>query len=153
SPALFTLAYFDIDITNLPNPNGVPGTVSQQQGKSTIEGVELEGKANIGDFRIHGALSTLKTKDQNGYEYAAQPDKNASLWVGWHPAGKFRAGGGERYAGAGVTTTTPVQSVPPDYTFFDLMLGSEAPSHLDLALNVRNLTDQDYLTSCLARGD
>src|SRR5690606_4266006 len=152
-PALFTLAYFDIDITNLPNPNGVPGTVSQQQGKSTIEGVELEGKANIGDFRIHGALSTLKTKDQNGYEYAAQPDKNASLWVGWHPAGKFCAGGGVRYVGESVSETAAVKYVTPDYTLFDLMLGYEATSQLDLALNVRNLTDEDYLTSCLARGD
>ena len=152
-PALFTLAYFEIDITNLPNPNGVPGTVSQQQGESTIEGVEFEGKANVGDFRIHGALSTLETKDQNGYEYAAQPDKNASLWVGWHPAGKFRAGGGVRYVGESVSETAAVKYVTPDYTLFDMMLGYAATQQLDVALNVRNLTDEEYLTSCLARGD
>ena len=152
-PALFTLAYFEIDITNLPNPNGVPGTVSQQQGKSTIEGVEFEGKANVGDFRIHGALSTLTTEDQNGYEYSAQPDKNASLWVGWHPAGKFRAGGGVRYVGESVSETATVKYVTPDYTLFDMMLGYAATQQLDMALNVRNLTDEEYLTSCLARGD
>ena len=152
-PGLFTLSYFDIEITNLPNPNGVPGTNSQQQGVAKIDGVELEGKANVGDFYIQGALSTLNTEDQNGYQYAAEPDSNASLWVTWKPAGKFRMGGGVRYVGESVSETATVKYVTPDYTLVDMMLGYEATEQLDLALNVRNLGDEEYLTSCLARGD
>ncbi len=152
-PGLFTLSYFDIEITNLPNPNGVPGTNSQQQGVAKIDGVELEGKASVGDFYIQGALSTLNTEDQNGYQYAAEPDSNASLWVTWKPAGKFRMGGGVRYVGESVSETATVKYVTPDYTLVDMMLGYEATEQLDLALNVRNLGDEEYLTSCLARGD
>ncbi len=152
-PGLFTLSYFDIEITNLPNPNGVPGTSSQQQGVAKIDGVELEGKANVGDFYIQGALSTLNTEDQNGYQYAAEPDSNASLWVTWKPAGKFRMGGGVRYVGESVSETATVKYVTPDYTLVDMMLGYEVTEQLDLALNVRNLGDEEYLTSCLARGD
>jgi len=152
-PGLFTLSYFDIEITNLPNPNGVPGTNSQQQGVAKIDGVELEGKANVGDFYIQGALSTLNTEDQNGYQYAAEPDSNASLWVTWKPAGKFRMGGGVRYVGESVSETATVKYVTADYTLVDMMLGYEATEQLDLALNVRNLGDEEYLTSCLARGD
>ncbi|MCA6059911.1 TonB-dependent siderophore receptor [Thalassolituus sp. ST750PaO-4] len=152
-PGLFTLSYFDIEITNLPNPNGVPGTSSQQQGVAKIDGVELEGKANVGDFYIQGALSTLNTEDQNGYQYAAEPDSNASLWVTWKPAGKFRMGSGVRYVGESVSETATVKYVTPDYTLVDMMLGYEATEQLDLALNVRNLGDEEYLTSCLARGD
>jgi len=152
-PGLFTLSYFDIEITNLPNPNGIPGTSSQQQGVAKIDGVELEGKTNVGDFYIQGALSTLHTEDQNGYQYAAEPDRNASLWVTWKPAGKFRMGGGVRYVGESVSETATVKYVTPDYTLVDMMLGYEATEQLDLALNVRNLGDEEYLTSCLARGD
>ncbi|HBO12974.1 MAG TPA: TonB-dependent siderophore receptor, partial [Halieaceae bacterium] len=40
----------------------------------------------------------------------------------------------------------------PDYTLGDLMLGYTLGAW-DLALNVRNVTDKEYMATCLARGD
>lgn len=153
-PALFSIAYFDIEISNLDNPNSLPADAAQQQGVATMTGVELEAKAYLGDFYLQGAVSTLKTEDENGFEYAGEPDSNASLWVTWRPTStRFRAGGGVRYVGSSVSETATVRYETPDYTLIDAMLGYEVNSQLDLSLNVRNLSDEEYLTSCLARGD
>ncbi|MFC6755362.1 TonB-dependent receptor domain-containing protein, partial [Halorubrum tibetense] len=55
-PALITLAYFDIEISNLPNPNSLPANVAQQQGISTLKGMELEAKARLAGFYVQAAL-------------------------------------------------------------------------------------------------
>ena len=46
-----TLAYFDIEVSNLPNPNGLPDEATQQQDVTTIEGIELEGRVDFGKLQ------------------------------------------------------------------------------------------------------
>ena len=152
-PGLISIAYYDIEITNLDNPNSLPGDASQQQGVSSISGFEFEAKAYVDDFYLQGAFSTLTTEDENGYQYSAEPDKNASLWVGWEPLSKIRAGVGVRHVGESVSENETVRYETPDYTLYDAMVGYQATPQLDLSLNARNLTDEEYLTSCLTRGD
>ena len=154
-PGYFTVAYFDIEISNLPNPNSLPGDAAQQQGESTLSGVELEGNFQLGDFAVQLAYSTLDAEDPNGFELAGSPDGQASAWVTWTPSALsgLRAGAGVRYVGESVSESDVVRYVTPDYTLGDLMIGYAMDNGIDVALNVRNVTDEEYLTSCLTRGD
>lgn len=155
-PGYFTLAYFDIDISNLPNPNSLPVEAAQQQGESNLSGIELEGKFSVDEFNVQLAYATLDAKDPNGFELAGSPDSNGSVWVTWEPKSQwqgFRVGLGIRYVGQSVSETATLRYETPDYTLGDLMIGYQLSDSLDLALNVRNLTDKEYLTSCLTRGD
>ena len=154
-PGFVTLAWYDIEIANLPNPNALPVTASQQQGIATINGVELESRIVLGEFTAELNASVMDAQDPNGFELPGQPDSNASLWLTWEPSfgDGLRMGAGLRYVGQSVAENTAVRYATPDYTLADLMLEKPLSDNLIARLNVRNLTDKEYLTSCLTRGD
>ncbi|GGD51330.1 TonB-dependent siderophore receptor [Lacimicrobium alkaliphilum] len=154
-PGYITLAYYDIEISNLPNPNSLPNEADQQQGVTNIKGAEIEGRLEFGDINAQFAASVIDAEDPNGFALSAQPDSNASLWINWEPeafAG-FRMGAGIRHVGESLSENAAVRYETPGYTLGDLMLAYRLTEKLDLQLNVRNITDKEYLTSCLARGD
>jgi len=154
-PGYITLSYYDIEISNLPNPNSLPSESGQQQGITSIEGVELEGRVDFGEVSAQFAASVMDAEDPNGFALSAQPDSNASIWLHWAPEAidGFRFGGGVRYVGESVSENGSIRYETPSYTLADVMLAYRLSAQLDLQLNVRNLTDKEYLTSCLFRGD
>ena len=154
-PGLITFAYYDIEISNLPNPNSLPGNSAQQQGISTLRGFEAEARVQLDNVYIQAAASTIDAEDPNGYRLSAQPDSNASLWATWRPDGNwsgFKLGGGVRYVGDSVSENASIRYDTPSYTLGDLMIGYEW-DRWDFQINARNITDEAYLTSCLTRGD
>ena len=154
-PGFITLAYYDIEVSNLPNPNGLPDEAAQQQGVTTIEGVELEGRVDFGQITAQFAASVLDAEDPNGFSLSAQPDSNASLWINYSPLEleALTVGAGIRYVGESVSENGIIRYDTPSYTLGDLMVSYELADNLNLQLNVRNVTDKKYLTSCLFRGD
>ncbi|MEC9060673.1 MAG: TonB-dependent receptor, partial [Pseudomonadota bacterium] len=154
-PGFITLAYYDIEVSNLPNPNGLPDEAAQQQGVTTIEGIELEGRVDFGQITAQFAASVLDAEDPNGFSLSAQPDSNASLWVNYSPLEleALTVGAGIRYVGESVSENGIIRYDTPSYTLGDLMVSYELSDNLNLQLNVRNVTDKKYLTSCLFRGD
>ena len=154
-PGYLTLAYYDIEISNLPNPNSLPVESAQQQGKSKLSGIELEGRVDWGEVSAQFAASSIDAEDPNGFELPAQPDSNASLWLTWSPEelANLRLGGGIRYVGQSVSENASLRYVTPSYTLGDVMIGYAMSEKLDIQLNVRNVTDKEYLTACLTRGD
>lgn len=154
-PGYITLAYYDIEISNLPNPNSLPNETAQQQGVTNIEGLEVEGRLDFGEFNAQFAASIMDAEDPNGFALSAQPDSNAALWVNWEPQALdgLRVGAGVRYVGDSLSENASIRYVTPSYTLGDLMLAYRLTEKLDLQLNVRNITDKEYLTSCLFRGD
>ena len=154
-PGLITVAYYDIEISNLPNPNSLPGDAAQQQGISTLKGFEVEGRLQFDEIYLQAAASTIDAEDPNGFKLAAIPETQASFWTTWRPDGAlqgFKAGAGIRYVGETVSENATLRYVTPDYTLGDLMVGYEW-HQWDLSVNARNVTDEDYLTGCLTRGD
>jgi len=154
-PGLITFSYFDIEISNISNPNATPGVASQILGVSTLTGFELELRLQLDDFYVQAAAATLDAEDPYGYELASQPDLNVSLWTTWRPSGQldgFKAGAGVRHVGRTVAEDGAVRYETPDYTLGDLMVGYEW-DRWDFQVNARNITDEEYLTSCLTRGD
>ena len=154
-PGYVTLAYYDIEVSNLPNPNNLPAEFGQQQGVAEISGVEVEGELTFDTISVQFAASSMDTEDPNGYAFAAQPDKNGSLWINYAPefTAGLRMGAGVRYVGETVSENASTRYETPSYTLVDAMLAYQLNRDLDLQLNVRNLADKEYLTSCLTRGD
>ncbi|UZE97068.1 TonB-dependent siderophore receptor [Alkalimarinus alittae] len=151
--ALVTLAYFDIEITNLDNPNSLPSAGSQQEGESSVTGVELEAIVPVGDFTVETYLTKLDTEDPNGYRIAATPEVQASAWVSYRPldfAQGLKLGLGVRYNGESWDGMDTIKT--PSNTVGDLLLGYET-GRWDVSLNANNFTDKEYVSTCLARGD
>ena len=156
SPAgnvVVTLARFDTEVSNLPNPNSLVNAGSQQEGVSKVEGTELEAYLRLGAFSLELNASRLDMENPDGFTFASVPEEQLSAWLGWRPGGELaglRAGAGIRYVGESWDGTDSLRT--PDYTLGDLMLGYTLGAW-DLALNVRNVTDKEYMATCLARGD
>ena len=148
-----TIAWFDIEQSNLSNPNSLVNAPSQQEGVAEIGGVELEGTLTLDQFRIEGNVSRLDTENPDGFRLASVPEVQASTWIGYRPQDQwlgFKAGIGVRYVGESWDGIDSLRT--PSYTLGDLMVGFET-ERWDLSLNVRNVTDEDYVATCLARGD
>ncbi len=154
-PGFITLAWYDIEISNLPNPNSLPAEAAQQQGESSIKGLELESRVMLGNVTVELNAAVMDAEDPNGFELAGQPDSNGSLWLTWQPEvlEDWRMGAGVRYVGQSVSENAALRYETPDYTLADLMVETIISDRLTARLNVRNLTDKTYVTSCLTRGD
>lgn len=156
-----TAAYFDIEESNLPNPASLIGQPnSQQEGVGTVTGFEIEAQTTLGDWYLEGNASSLDTESPNGEPFASIPENQASAWVQYQPStgrfANFKLGGGLRYVGENESNGTgaigPVRVVTDGVVLADLLIGYETETW-DLSLNARNLTDEDYYATCLARGD
>lgn len=155
-----TLAWFDIEENNLNNTASMPGASSQQEGVGTSQGVELEAFTRVGEFTFEINITVLDTENANGVTFDSIPEEQISTWIAYQPSGGvlsgFRSGIGARYVGENesnyVNAVNPVRVRTDGYTVFDAMFGYEFDSW-DLSLNLRNLTDEQYYSTCLARGD
>jgi iron complex outermembrane recepter protein len=161
-PALITVAAFDIEQSNLPNPQAIAGAETQQEGTAKIRGIEVEAVASVGGFRIDANYALLDTEDPNGFRLSSIPRHQASLFGIYRfssgPFDGFRIGAGVRHVGESESTGlragtgTPLTYVTDDYTVADLTAGYRF-GRWDLSVNARNITGEDYFTTCLARGD
>lgn len=152
-PAMVTLAWFDIEQSNLSDPQSLPNVVEQQSGKATFQGLELEAQMQFGDVSVELNASKIDTETADGFQVDSIPEKQASTWVQYQPGGAldgFKIGGGLRYLGKRYGGQDIIET--PSITLVDLMVGYEF-GHWDLSLNARNAGDREYYGSCLARGD
>lgn len=153
-----TLAYFDIEQSNLPNPAGLPNANSQQEGVATVEGVELSVKTLLTEtLLLDLAMSNIETEDANGFAFSSIPDFQASTWLTWRPQAVlpgYRFGVGVRHVGGNESNdaASGVKVETDGYTVFDGMVSKQF-GPVNASLNIRNAGDEEYYTTCLARGD
>ena len=159
-----TFAWFEIEQSNLPNPAGLPTAPSQQEGVATIDGLEFEFLTSfdtvLGAASFEANLSHLDGEDPNGVPLASVPETLASVWATLAPDALdgLRLGLGARHVGdsesngISVLTGERVQIRTGSTTLFDALIGYDWADY-SLQLNVRNLADEDYYATCLARGD
>lgn len=159
--ALVTLAAFDIEISNLPNPNSLVGGASQQEGISKVRGAELEANALLGGLRLDGNVSYLDAEDPNGFALTSISDWQASLFALYDFDGAlngFSFGGGLRYVGGNESNgISALDGSLLTYrvdgrTVGDLSAGYDF-GPFELRVTARNVTDEDYFSVCLVRGD
>lgn len=157
---LFTAAIFDIELSNLSNPNSLVNAPSQQEGVSTVQGFESDIVLNFGEVSIDAFFTILDSEDPDGNQRSSIPESKASLWFNYEPEAieGLYTGVGVRYTGesesSGISALTgdTLTYVTPNYTVLDLLVGYTV-NDWDFSINVRNAADKEYYATCLARGD
>lgn len=163
-PLLVTASAFDIRQNNTLTPGATPG-FNIQQGQIGSRGLEFEVRGNVtDDFELIASATLLDTEVRRstipgveGKRPQAVPKRFASAWASYRfPAGPLTGlnlGGGIRYVAASFgDDLNTVRS--PAYTVADLAVRYEL-AHLipslagaQFTLNVSNLFDKEYYTSC-----
>ncbi|HZH28738.1 MAG TPA: TonB-dependent siderophore receptor [Azospirillaceae bacterium] len=157
-PTLLTASVFNLNQKNrqVNNPNYGPGKpVYVQTGEAAIQGVEFDIQTAIYDFELLASYTHLETEDKaTGFALASVPENQASAWLTYRPRHAalrgFVVGTGVRYVGESFDGRN--NHVIPSYTLFDAQIGYET-EHYSAKLNIQNIADEIYLTSCLGRGD
>jgi catecholate siderophore receptor len=152
-----TLALFHNEKNNarVPDPNNA--SLNVLDGEQKVEGVEVEVTGNLTDaWKLSGGYTYMESEVvkstrafEQGQPLANVPRHTLSLWSTYELPCKLELGGGmnyvaERIASATVDTTTHLVKTAPGYFTFDAMAKYPLNQHIDLQLNVYNLTDQYY---------
>lgn len=167
-PLSFAAAVYDLRETNretidLNDPDPLDSYDQIQAGEVTVRGVELEAGARLDQWDLIASYTytdaaVTKSNEPNGPTLNKQivsiPKQTASLWAvnNFSISGidGFRAGGGVRYTGE--TGDGSDRLMTPSNTLVDALFAFEQ-GHWKYALNVNNLFDDDYVATCLGRGD
>lgn len=162
--AVFTLSAFDIRQQNVVYYNAST-SFNEQQGEIHSRGVEFEARGNLtSNLELIAAVSLLDTEVSEsgiasiiGNRPQAVPSYYGSLWANYSiDTGALEGlsiGGGARFVGS--SYSNDANTVKADgYTLFDAALrydfGARNPSlkGLQATLNVTNLLDKEYYSSC-----
>ena len=170
SASYITIAYFDLEEDNLVQ---FLATGSTQPGLSiTADGFEIEAVFEVGDITFDFDFRHLDADevavDGSETPRPSEPDNTASLWTEWDPQegplADLRIGAGIRYVGSNESNgtafleinnfaPTPIRVETDAVTVFDFFAAYDFNDKLQGSLNIRNLTDKEYFSTCLARGD
>ena len=127
-----------------------------------MRGVEVEGRITpLTGFSVIGAATWMDSEVTRGAaavqgkQLAMVPDYTASLWADYTFQGGALAGlgiaAGVRYNGESYGDSANLYRIP-SYTLFDAALrydlGEIGVGAAQLALNVSNLTDRTYVSTC-----
>lgn len=177
SSTLLSVAAFDIRRQNMlttdPNPDHKCGTAggrcSIQAGELRTQGIELEAKTEpMRGLSVVAAYSLMDNEysksnpsvaglNLKGKSPVGVPSQQASIWSRYQVQSGAMAGlgvgAGVRYIGSSYVNDTNTYKVPA-VTLVDMMLdydlGRMSPQlkGMQIALNVSNLFDKEYIASC-----
>lgn len=138
---------------------------SLQEGKTTVEGVELGAVGQITDaWAISAGVAHMKSDQENQRSVNAttgvvtttnsvrwSPEWSASLWTTYN-INAFKFGLGARYMGEQkrlITDSTTPTAMPeiPDYVVFDAMASYTINDKASVNLNIYNLADEEYIST------
>lgn len=162
----FTVSAFDLRQTNVTVSNSLYLGSVTQTGEVRSRGVELEARAYLTDnlqaiasYTYTDIENTKATANIQGKSPAGIPRNSASLWLSYDMPGTFLPGlklsGGVRFVGSSYGDNINSFKVP-SYTLVDLGVqydvGPQIPQlkGLTAAVNVSNLFDKEYISSCIA---
>ncbi|MBD7953050.1 TonB-dependent siderophore receptor [Stenotrophomonas sp. Sa5BUN4] len=168
---LVTLSAFELRQQNLltqdpdPTHNTCGATAnarcSIQDGEGRVRGVELEGRVTpFEGFSLIGAATWMDSEMTRSDQYQGKqlimvPDYTASFWADYTFAGGALEGlslaAGARYNGRSYGDSANLYRIP-GYTLFDAAIrydvGRVGNSDLQLAVNLSNLADRRYVSTC-----
>jgi len=155
----YSLAVFDLKRQNYVTYNA--SSTPRQVGEVLVRGMELEAKlAPTSRLNLVAAYTWTPqsriTKSNNPNEIGkplfANPRHQFSLWGDYRFPWGLKFGLGARYHGAnqGDGNTAPVEI--DSYTLVDAMIGYDT-GPWSLALNVRNLGNENYIATCDTSGN
>lgn len=167
-----TLSAFNLTQDNVLSPDPENTSFSVQTGQVRMRGIELEGKAELSDaFSVLASYaytdSDITKANPNaagisnqGNRFAFVPRHQASLWLDYALQTStawdgLSLGAGARYTGQTYGDNANLFDIP-SYTIFDAAMrydfGKANPKlqGLKASLNVSNLFDRKYVSTCIA---
>ena len=146
--ALYKIKKDDIITRDPNNP-----ALSVQGGSQTSQGAEVSASLRLAQaWRLDANLAYTDAEfdellesgnvSRVGNRPADVPKVSANLWL-THRAGDWRTSAGLRYVGERFISNANTQTLPA-YTTLDASIGWALRRHVQLQLNLRNLTDKLY---------
>lgn len=156
SRLLLTGAVFRVEKTNARTP-GLPGEPPQVlNGRQRVDGVELSASGRVvRGWQLFAGYTFLDSEivksnaalvngiSEVGKEIINTPRNSFSLWTTYNTRWKLELGGGARFVGRRFGNNINTRQVE-GYWLLDLMASYPLSRHVDLRLNVNNLTDEYY---------
>ncbi|HZN07384.1 MAG TPA: TonB-dependent siderophore receptor [Pyrinomonadaceae bacterium] len=148
---LLSGAVFRVEKFNARTP-GLPGEPTQVlEGKQRVNGVELSAEGSItkswrvlaGYTFLDSATIESNNRDEIGKELVNTPPHNFNVWSTYTLRNGFHFGGGARFVDRRFGNTINTRFVDAYWTF-DVMASYPISEHIDLKLNLYNLTDKFY---------
>ncbi|MGY1490406.1 TonB-dependent siderophore receptor [Methylobacillus pratensis] len=151
----YSAAVFDLKRRNFISYD--PATSQPRQtGEINVRGLELEALTQpIPGMNLTAAytytpkveVTASSDASQIGTPAIATPEHALSLWSDYRFSNGIKVGLGARYNGSTRGNYDSASEKVPSYTLFDALLGYDL-QHWNLALNLRNLTDKEYVPNC-----
>jgi catecholate siderophore receptor len=150
--ALVSGAVFRVEKENARTPGVLPGDPPQVlQGRQRVDGLELSVEGNITRaWQVLAGYTFLDstTIDSNvpaeiGNELVNTPPNSFNVWSTYRLPSGLHFGGGARFVDRRFGNTINTRVVDAYWTF-DAMASYPLTSHIDLKLNLYNLTDKYY---------
>jgi catecholate siderophore receptor len=145
-------AVFRVEKQNARTPGVLPGDPPQVlQGKQRVDGVELSVEGNLTRaWQVLAGYTFLdsKTVDSNvpaeiGKELVNTAPNSFNVWSTYRLPSGFHFGGGARFVDRRFGNTINTRRVDAYWTF-DAMASYPLTEHIDLKLNLYNLSDKFY---------
>ncbi len=149
---LLSGAIFRVEKLNARTPGISPGDPAQVlEGKQRVNGAELSVEGNISKaWRVLAGYTFLDsaTVESNnpaeiGKELVNTAPSSFNLWTTYSLPSGFNIGGGARFVDRRFANTINTRKVDAYWTF-DVMASYPLSTHIDLKLNLYNLTDKFY---------
>jgi catecholate siderophore receptor len=149
---LLSGAIFQTEKTNARTPGIDPGDPPQVlDGRQRVRGFELSATGNVtrrlGLFATYDMLDNRIVKSNNAAEVGKRlqniPRNSFSAWTTYQSPWRISVGGGVRYIGKRFGNNSNTRFVE-GYWLLEMMAAVQVNSHLDLRLNMFNLTDEYY---------
>ncbi|QNK67304.1 TonB-dependent siderophore receptor [Variovorax sp. PAMC26660] len=152
---LYSAAIFDLRRKNYISFN--QESMPKQTGEISVRGLELEATTELVSrmnltasysYTPRAIVTASSNPSEIGKQATAVPRHRLSVWADYRFANGLKVGLGARYTG---TNRGDGESVAPNKvpasTVLDAMLGYDI-DHWSLALNLRNLTNKNYIANC-----
>ena len=145
-------AIFRVEKTNARTPGILPDDPPQVlQGRQRAQGVELGASGGITRaWRVFGAYTFLdseivksNTATEVGKEIQNTPRHSFNIWTTYQTQHRITLGGGPRFVGRRFGNNINTRQVD-SYWLLDAMATFPISKHLDLRLNLYNLTNEYY---------
>jgi catecholate siderophore receptor len=145
-------AIFRVDKTNARTPGVLPDDPPQVlQGTQRVNGIELGAFGTItSNWTVFAAYTLLdseivksNTPAEVGKRLQNTPRNSFNIWTTYRFFGKLAVGGGPRFVGKRFGNNTNTRYVDSYWTL-EGMVSYPIASHMDLRLNLYNLTDAYY---------
>lgn len=145
-------AVFRVEKLNARTPGILPGDPPQVlEGKQRVDGVELSVEGNVTrEWQVLAGYTFLdsQTVDSNvaaeiGKELINTPPNSFNVWSTYRMRSGLHFGGGARFVDRRFGNTINTRFVNAYWTF-DAMASYPISKHIDLKLNLFNLTDEYY---------